>query len=293
MTPCFYFGNHLIDGCGICAHFVCQRKPWIRFLQIYNRYRRKIVGNKITFWKKINIQLIVGYDYKQDHKKSGNTQNRSCFSHWYTPDSMEFYYAIPVVYFLHSLCESYIIHWHLPGNQYIIQQPAHYKMNIMCSKPQNVTFVTLLLFQFLKHYHKICKFYFWWGYVSVTNILWKKLINAFSRTFQDKSNMTKGTFFFIIFGIVFNPLDAGFLFPLSKSMFVSNITEKWMKIFSFNLQEMFPSLLCSLMMCSNNWVHYGPMVIFICLHITLPHYRHYAHISESIELLKCLSGRFC
>ena len=36
-----------------------------------------------------------------------------------------------------------------------------------------------------------------------------------------------------------------------------------------------------------------PMVIFICLHITLPHYHRYADLSESIELLKCLSGTFC
>ena len=31
----------------------------------------------------------------------------------------------------------------------------------------------------------------------------------------------------------------------------------------------------------------------VCLHITLPHYHHYADLSESIELLKCLSGTFC
>ena len=35
------------------------------------------------------------------------------------------------------------------------------------------------------------------------------------------------------------------------------------------------------------------MVVFVCLHITLPHYHHYADLSESIELLKCLSGTFC
>ena len=46
---------------------------------------------------------------------------------------------------------------------------------------------------------------------------------------------------------------------------------------------------CSLMMCAYNRVHYGPMVVFLCLNIKLPHYHHYADISEGIELLKCLS----
>ena len=52
-------------------------------------------------------------------------------------------------------------------------------------------------------------------------------------------------------------------------------------------------LLCSLMMCENNRVHYDPMVVFVCLHITLPHYHHYTDKSEGIELLKCLSSTFC
>ena len=38
-------------------------------------------------------------------------------------------------------------------------------------------------------------------------------------------------------------------------------------------------LLCSLMMCANDRVHYGPMVV--CLHITLAHYHHYADVCES------------
>ena len=61
--------------------------------------------------------------------------------------------------------------------------------------------------------------------------------------------------------------------------------------------------MCNLMMCKTpqtnnppqNQVHYGPMVIFVCLHITQPHYYHYADVStcRSIELLKCLFGLFC
>ena len=35
------------------------------------------------------------------------------------------------------------------------------------------------------------------------------------------------------------------------------------------------SLLCSRMMCANNRVHYDPMVVFVCLLITLHHYHHY------------------
>ena len=52
-------------------------------------------------------------------------------------------------------------------------------------------------------------------------------------------------------------------------------------------------LLCSLTMCANNRVHYDPMVVFLCLHITLPHYHHYSDLPEGIGLLKCLSGTFC
>ena len=36
------------------------------------------------------------------------------------------------------------------------------------------------------------------------------------------------------------------------------------------------------MMCANDRVNYGPMVILICLHITIPHYNHYAYVSECI-----------
>ena len=39
-------------------------------------------------------------------------------------------------------------------------------------------------------------------------------------------------------------------------------------------------------------VHYGPMVVFVCLHITPPHYHHYAGVYDGIELLKCLPSTF-
>ena len=40
------------------------------------------------------------------------------------------------------------------------------------------------------------------------------------------------------------------------------------------------------MMCTNNQIHYGLMVVFICLHFTLPHYNHYADVSEGIEHIR-------
>ena len=51
-------------------------------------------------------------------------------------------------------------------------------------------------------------------------------------------------------------------------------------------------ILCSIMMCANNRVHNGLMVIFVCLHFRVPHYHHNAGVTESNELLKCLSGSF-
>ena len=39
------------------------------------------------------------------------------------------------------------------------------------------------------------------------------------------------------------------------------------------------------MMFAYNRVHYVPMVVLVCLHIKLPHYDHYADLSEGIDLL--------
>ena len=47
------------------------------------------------------------------------------------------------------------------------------------------------------------------------------------------------------------------------------------------------------MMCANNRIYHDLIVGFVCLHFTLLHRHHYADLSESIELLKCLSGTFC
>ena len=40
-------------------------------------------------------------------------------------------------------------------------------------------------------------------------------------------------------------------------------------------------------MCVYNRVYYSSMVVFVCLHITLPKHYHYAEVPESIELKEC------
>ena len=52
-------------------------------------------------------------------------------------------------------------------------------------------------------------------------------------------------------------------------------------------------LLGILVVCANIRLYCDPVVAFVRLHITRPHYNHYADLSECIELLKILSGRFC
>ena len=56
---------------------------------------------------------------------------------------------------------------------------------------------------------------------------------------------------------------------------------------------LFLLLPCSFMMCANNRIYYDPMVVFVWLHFTLPHFHHYTYVSESIALLKYLSGTLC
>ena len=59
------------------------------------------------------------------------------------------------------------------------------------------------------------------------------------------------------------------------------------------LRSVLGFLLCTLVMCANNWIHFSPVVVFVWMHFTLPHYHHFADASEGIELLKYLSGSFC
>ena len=43
------------------------------------------------------------------------------------------------------------------------------------------------------------------------------------------------------------------------------------------------------MMCANNRVHYGLVIVYGYFPITLPHYHHYADLSEGVEGIKCVS----
>ena len=43
------------------------------------------------------------------------------------------------------------------------------------------------------------------------------------------------------------------------------------------------SLLCSLIVGTNNGIHYDPMVIFVCWHFTPHYYHHYANVPEDAE----------
>ena len=47
------------------------------------------------------------------------------------------------------------------------------------------------------------------------------------------------------------------------------------------------------MVCVNIWVHYDLKVLFVSLHITLPRHHHYADLSKSTDIMKCLPGVFC
>ena len=40
-----------------------------------------------------------------------------------------------------------------------------------------------------------------------------------------------------------------------------------------------------MMICASKRIHYIPMIVFVCLHFTIPHCDHYADVSEGIEFL--------
>ena len=48
-----------------------------------------------------------------------------------------------------------------------------------------------------------------------------------------------------------------------------------------------------LMMRPNDRIHYGPMVVFVYLHLTFPHYHHHADVSEGIELVWYILSNVC
>ena len=54
-----------------------------------------------------------------------------------------------------------------------------------------------------------------------------------------------------------------------------------------------PLLLCRLMMYATNQARNEPMVEFVCFHIALHHYRHYADVFEGIELVRYTLSSVC
>ena len=62
---------------------------------------------------------------------------------------------------------------------------------------------------------------------------------------------------------------------------------------SREIRVSFLLFLCSPIMRANNRVYYGPMIVSVCIHITIPHFRLYENVSEGIEFLKCLLGTLC
>ena len=48
---------------------------------------------------------------------------------------------------------------------------------------------------------------------------------------------------------------------------------------------LFRLLLHSFMMWANSQIHYRPMIVYVCLHFTLPHFLHYTDVSEGIEIM--------
>ena len=71
----------------------------------------------------------------------------------------------------------------------------------------------------------------------------------------------------------------------------ANIRQPWYISFLANvdMNYMFSEVIsCISVMCTNNRVNYGLMVLFICFTLHYLIYHHYADISEGIKLLKCL-----
>ena len=84
--------------------------------------------------------------------------------------------------------------------------------------------------------------------------------------------------------------------PIAVIFFSDRVPEMVVPSYAFGfiyILILFLLLLCSLMVCTNDRVHYGPFVEILCLCITSHQYHNYVVVSESIELLKCLSGTFC
>ena len=52
------------------------------------------------------------------------------------------------------------------------------------------------------------------------------------------------------------------------------------------------AIIVQFMTSANIRIRFGLQIVFVCLYITPSHYHHCAHLSEGIELIKCLSDIF-
>ena len=130
------------------------------------------------------------------------------------------------------------------------------------------------------HYHAdflTCIEHIWWKSLEAcVNVCWEYSCECVQDV--NKSEV----WIFPIVHIFFRGCVPG-VFVLSYTVGFIYIQESWVLCLL---------LLCSLMVCANNLVHYDPTVASVFKHIKL-HYHHYADLSEGIELLKCLPGTFC
>ena len=75
--------------------------------------------------------------------------------------------------------------------------------------------------------------------------------------------------------------------------YMSSITYKSREHWDLVSIICFQSIDVQSMVFANDRIHYGLLVMFVCLQITPSHYHNYADSSEGIELIKCLSGICC
>ena len=52
-------------------------------------------------------------------------------------------------------------------------------------------------------------------------------------------------------------------------------------------------IIVQLMVSANTRIRFGLQIVLVCLYSTPSHYHHSANLSEGIELIKCLSDKFC
>ena len=76
------------------------------------------------------------------------------------------------------------------------------------------------------------------------------------------------------------------MYVIWRSVIYIAVSYMYIYVYIYQGQLGFRLSLCRLMMCANNRLYYGLMVVLVCLHSTLLHYHHCADVFESIEVLK-------